>query len=553
MSVRRFAEATDLSLIVINGEGDIEFVNQSACDLFGHTREEMIGQPITIIIPERMRGAHMAGLARVASGEKPSLGGKAVEVFAVKKDGSEFPIEITLSVWRGPAGFAAGAVIKDITERRERDAKLMRLASQDALTGLHNRHQFTNLVGESLAAGPSATVMLFDLDGFKEVNDTYGHSVGDTLLQAVAVRLSHISGPDWALARFGGDEFAFLVPAVGDPTHWQKEGERVIEAFRKPFHLGGLVLDLSASVGVATGPQDGAEAEELIASADFALYRAKAAGGYYCRLFDPGMRDEAQARRTMRDELRQALRNGELELHYQPQVQLATGRIYGFEALIRWNDPQRGLLPPGLFLPALEQSALALDIGWWTLDEACRVIARLNAGGSDLRMSVNLFPIQFRALNLCDKVSEALRKHGVPPEHLELEITEEVALGDERSLHTLTELRDMGVGVAFDDFGTGYASLLSLQRYPLTTLKIDRGFIRDLDNSPQDAAITRALIGMSHDLGLQTIAEGIETEAQEAALIAMGCPFGQGFRYGRAVPESELDALLRLPVLRETA
>lgn len=466
-----FAEATNLSLISISSGGDVEYANPSACALFGYSKEEMIGQPITIIIPERMRGAHMAGLARVAGGEKPNLGGKTVEVYAVKSDGTEFPIEITLSTWQGDSGLCAGAVIKDISERRERESRLMRLASQDTLTGLHNRHQFMTLVEERLAEDKMASVILIDLDGFKEVNDTHGHGVGDSLLQAVGVRLPYLLQSDAAVARLGGDEFAVLLPGMADPLQTGAEASRILEAFAKPFRLGSLVLDLGASLGIAIAPNHGRDPDELVASADFALYRAKDSGGRCYRLFDHSMRSEAQARRAIRDELRRGLRDGELAMFYQPQVRLSTREVTGFEALIRWNHPERGLLTPAAFLPALEQSALALEIGWWTLDEACAAIARLNRGGGRFTMAVNLFPTQFRALNLSERVSDALAVHGVEPSCLELEVTEEVTLnGDERALRTLMNLRDLGVGIAFDDFGTGFASLSSLQRYPLTKL-----------------------------------------------------------------------------------
>ncbi|MDH4439323.1 MAG: GGDEF domain-containing phosphodiesterase, partial [Rhizobium sp.] len=300
-------------------------------------------------------------------------------------------------------------------------------------------------------------------------------------------------------------------------------------------------LELGASLGIAMGPLHGTDADELLASADFALYCAKAAGGRSYRFFDASMRSESQAKRDMRDDLRRAMRQGELELYYQPQVELASRRIVGFEALIRWNHPLHGLLLPGRFLPSLEQSSLATEIGWWTLDEACRMAALLNADRqAPCKVAVNLFALQFRAPNLRDRVIEAVERHGIPPGCLELEVTEEVTLNDdEASLQTLKSIRDIGVGVAFDDFGTGYASLSSLQRYPLTTLKIDRGFIRDIQTSASDAAIARALVAMSSEMGLDTIAEGIETEAQAAVLLAMGCVQGQGYLYGRPAPAKD--------------
>jgi diguanylate cyclase (GGDEF)-like protein/PAS domain S-box-containing protein len=538
-TIREFAEATNLSLISVNSRGDIEFVNPSACSLFGYSQDEMVGQPITIIVPERMRSTHMAGFARVAAGQKPNLGGRTVEVSAIRKDGTEFPIEITLSVWEGEHGCRAGAVIKDISERRQREDRLLRLASQDTLTGLYNKHQFMSVLQDALAAGSSVALALIDLDGFKEVNDTHGHAVGDSLLQAVAVRLSHLLTSDVGLARIGGDEFAVMLPTT-DPLRVETQASAILNAFRKPFTLGPLILDLSASLGIALAPHHGSEAAELVASADFALYRAKAATGACYRFFDYSMRSEAQALRSTRDELRRALRDGELRMFYQPQVNLPTGRITGFEALIRWQHPTLGLLTPGAFLPALEQSALALDIGWWTLEEAAAMAARLNAPGGNFKVGVNLFPSQFRALNLCDKVESVLDRNGLRPEWLELEVTEKVAVAeDDRTYRALAAIRDMGVGVAFDDFGTGFASLSSLQRFPLTTLKIDKAFVADLGQKSSDAAIIRALIAMSRDLGLDTIAEGIETETQANALLAMGCPSGQGYRFGKPMPENQ--------------
>jgi len=541
-----FTNATNLALISIDSQGTIEFVNPSAARLFGYSQQEMIGSPIAIIIPERMRGPHSAGLARVAAGEKPNLGGKTVEVSARRRDGSEFPIEITLSIWHDERGMGAGAVIKDISERREREARLLRLASQDTLTGLHNRHRFNDLLKLEIAAARPTTVLMLDLDGFKDVNDTHGHALGDSLLQAIGVRLPYLLRSDAQIARIGGDEFAVMLPGVGDPLVANAEAAAILQAFAMPFDVGGHVLDLGASVGFAIAPMHGTDAEELIASADFALYSAKAAGGRLSRMFDKSMRCDSLARRTMRDELLHGLRNGELALHYQPQVHLPSGEIFGLEALIRWQHPGKGLLLPGAFLPALEQSALALEIGWWTLEEACRQAALLKAAGHDnLTMSVNLFPAQLRSPSLCRKVAEALERHGLGADRLELEVTETSALhDDDKSLEVLTLLRGMGVGIAFDDFGTGYASLSSLQRYPLTTLKIDRAFIRDLLTKPSDAAITRALITMSRDLGLQTIAEGVETAEQEAALLSLGCPAAQGYRYGQPMTAAALMAML---------
>jgi diguanylate cyclase (GGDEF)-like protein len=484
-----------------------------------------------------MRGAHTAGLQRVASGQAPHLGGRPVEVCALKKDGTEFPIEITLSVWETNQGFYAGAVIADISERRERESKLLRLASQDTLTGLSNRHRFSTLLSECLESDSPTSIILLDLDGFKEVNDTHGHLAGDSLLQAIGVRLPYLLGRHADVARIGGDEFAVLLQGVNDPLEVHALAQQILGAFHQPFELGGRIHELGTSIGIALAPAHGMNSEELIASADFALYKAKVDGGNTIRLYDPTMRSETAARRTLRDELLKALHSGELEMFYQPQVNLLDQRVVGVEALLRWHHPQRGLLSPGTFLPALDNSALALEIGWWTLDQAAERAGMLQSLGYDIKVAVNLFPGQLRAPNLIHKVVNALQRHSLRADRLELEVTETIALADDdRSFEAMTSVRNLGVGIAFDDFGTGYASLSSLQRYPLTTLKIDRGFVQHIHDRSSDFAITRALVSLSREMGLKTIAEGIETEEQERTLIELGCPSGQGYLYGKAVP-----------------
>ena len=539
----QFADAVNLCLISVNRLGHIIYANPAALQLFGYTAEEMMGQPIAIIIPERMRGPHNTSFSKVAAGARLKLCGRTVEVYALRKDQSEFPIEITLSIWEGEDGICAGAVIKDITERRERETRLLRPANQDTLTGLNNRRQFGELLTATLSAGQGVAVLLADLDGFKDVNDTHGHGVGDSLLQAVAIRLAYHLPEKAEIARFGGDEFAVLFAGIDTAEDAEARAKEIIDAFAAPFEVGGHQLDLAISAGISLSPMHGTDAEELIASADYALYRAKTRGGCQWVLFDPAMQLEIARRHQIRDELLAAIRAHELALHYQPQVDMTSGAMFGVEALIRWHHPERGLLLPGAFLPALEQTALALEIGWWTLDEACRQGAEFQAASeTPIKISVNLFPAQARSNLLCRKVTEALDRYGLAPELLELEMTETIALhDDERLLASLRELRALGVGIAFDDFGTGYASLSSLQRYPLKTLKIDRSFVRDLLDNSQDRAITRALITMSRDLGLCTIAEGVETAEQEAMLLSIGCTGAQGYRYGKPMPA---DALL---------
>lgn len=537
-----FAASTDLALIAIDAVGTIEFVNPSALQLFGFEADEMVGNSISIIIPERMRGAHDRGLARVAQGHKPNLGGKTVEVTACRKDGSEVPIELTLSVWTDDGEIHAGAVIKDISQRRERETKLLRLASHDTLTGLPNRHRFTELLDEQLAKRQHPAVMLLDLETLKEVNDLHGHMVGDSLLQAVAVRLRYVLPGATVISRSGGDQFAIMMPGISGQEEAFKTADVVLQALASPFAIGGYVFDGGATAGLALSPLHGTTGHELLASADYALFKAKSTGKRSCRIYDSSMRTEISAMRALRGELLAALRRDELQLYYQPQIDLVTNAVCGVEALIRWSHSDRGLLLPGAFLPALDGSVLALEIGWWTLDKACAQAARLRDLGRPIKMGVNLFQAQVRADSLRVKVMEALDRYQLDPALLELEVTESVALtDDDRILDALSQIRALGVGLAFDDFGTGYASLSSLQRYPLTTLKIDRSFVKDMRSRPGDRAITNALISMSRDLGLKTIAEGIESRDQAEALKSLGCPIGQGYWFGKPMPAEMIE------------
>ncbi|MDP4003895.1 bifunctional diguanylate cyclase/phosphodiesterase [Methylobacterium sp. NEAU K] len=545
-----FANATELALLAINQEGRIRFANRASAALFGYTIDALLGAPFELILPERMHAAHKASLARIFAGDEAKLVGRStIELIVQRKDGSACPVEIALSLWHDDRGPNLGAIIRDISERRRRDAGLLRLAHQDALTGLINRRRFEVLLNDLYRHGKAAAVLLFDLDGFKAVNDSLGHAVGDGLLQAIASRVPAELPRRAVMARLGGDEFAVLLPGTGDPLAARACAAAILTALADPVMVEAHVLRVGASIGFALAPDHGRDGEELIASADLALYRAKQDGGGSARIFLPDMRHAALARRNTQDELMRALHGDELVLHYQPQVCLASGRLVGAEALIRWQHPRQGLLLPGAFLPAIKMSSLALPVGAWVLDAACRQVAAWRAQGlAPFRVGANLFSAQFKAGNLVREVADALARHRIAPEALELEITERVALqNDDRTLGTIRDLRALGVRIAFDDFGTGYASLSTLKRFPLTTLKIDRTFVSDLLTQAKDAAITRAIIRMSNDLGLDTVAEGIETHGQEVALRALGCTVGQGFHYGRPMPAAALADLLTDP------
>lgn len=541
-----FIDNVEFALVVLNAEGRITFVNKPAERMFGYDSWEMVGQTLDLIIPPRLRGAHEAGVARVGSGKRSKLTGKTVEVSALRRDGNEFPVELSLSVWNGPDGIAMGGLIRDISDRRQRDMRLHRLAHHDTLTGLPNRFQFEMRLEEALEVGEQTGVLLIDLDGFRRVNDTLGHATGDTLLQALAVRLPAAVEANAMVARLGSDEFAVLLRQIDDPATAASAARALLQSFDKPFGIGDHLLKLGVSIGGAVGPRDGGDVEELLASADLALYRSRQRGASYC-MFEPTMRNAVAVRRALQDELLRAIGAGEFALHYQPQVCVNSGVVVGAEALLRWNHPTRGLLEPAAFLAVLETHSGALTLGSWILDEACRQAAAWREEGlAPLRMAVNLFAVQVNAGNLAETVVTALERHGLPPEALELEITETIALdNEERTLAPFRQLATAGVGLAFDDFGTGHAALSTIKRFPLTVLKIDRSFVRDLIDVPQDAAIVRAVLGMADDMGLTVVAEGIETAAQEAQLLAMGCRIGQGYLYSKAIPPEEFAALVR--------
>ena len=361
------------------------------------------------------------------------------------------------------------------------------------------------------------------MDGFKEVNDTLGHSAGDAVLKEVARRLKATCDSALIVARLGGDEFAALLP--GDNERAAREmARRLVAAIDRPYEFAGQQISIGVSIGIALAPRHGTAPEELIGAADLALYRAKAAGRGRAELFMPAFREVAVARRAFEQELRLAFERHEFELFYQPQVSTATGELAGAEALIRWNHPERGLLTPASFIDVLSEKPLAPAVGAWVLRTACRQAAEWRKLVPNFRIGVNLFQAQFRSGHLLAAVRDALAESGLPPEGLELEIVENVLLrNDKTTLKLLQHMRAMGVGLAFDDYGTGYASLSLLKRYPVTRLKIDRSFIRDVTSDPEDAAVVKAIIYLGASFGLEVTAEGVETPAQWAFLKENDC------------------------------
>ena len=447
-----------------------------------------------------------------------------------------------------PVFDAAGGFIgyrgtgSDVTAEVEAAEQAQHLALHDALTGLPNRILFRERLELAAAAAARrrtlAAVLCIDLDHFKDVNDTRGHAAGDLILKQAAARLREVVRDSDTVARLGGDEFAVVQNDVGSLAEVQALCQRLVDAFRSPFAVDGHPAHLGLSIGVALAPIDADNPDDLLRQADLALYRAKSEGRGEFRLFEPVMDAQLRARKQLEDDLREALLRAEFILEYQPQVALATGRIVGAEALVRWRHPRHGLLGPGSFIPIAEQTGLIFPLGAWILRAACA-----DAAGwpGEVRVSVNLSPIQVRQRRLVDEVAEALHATGLAADRLELEVTEGILLKDtEQALAALEELKELGVHIAMDDFGTGYSSLGYLQRFPFDKLKIDRCFVRDLFVSSGSAAIIRAVIGLGRGLGISVIAEGVETDAQLSFLEREGCAAVQGFHLGRPMPAAEL-------------
>ncbi|WP_346895132.1 EAL domain-containing protein [uncultured Roseibium sp.] len=420
------------------------------------------------------------------------------------------------------------------------------LATHDVLTDLPNRTLFIERLGKVLRKGrrPSNAVAVyaFDLDFFKDINDTLGHAAGDQLLHQAARRMKECLREEDLLARLGGDEFAACQIGVHDPRQAAATAERLIAAFKKPFDLAGTEAFVGVSIGIAICTKDcQVRPSLLLNSADLALYKSKQNGRNTFHFFEEEMNTELRRRKSLEAGLRKALTNEDLRLEYQPQVELSTQKITGFEALARWQHPDMGEIPPSQFIPIAEASGMMRPLTEWILHKACHDAA----SWGDLRIAVNLAPSLFQQTGLTGIVSKALEESGLPPERLEVEITEDNLIGDtERTLTILRELKEMGVQIAMDDFGTGFSSLGYLRQFPFDKIKIDRSFIHDIGDEADADAIVRAIISMGHALKMGVIAEGVETLEQASILLAEGCEQVQGFLYGRPMPKRDIETLL---------
>ena len=516
-------------------------VNDAAVQHYGYSRVTFLRMKLQQIWPKDEWATHSQALQQVGDAYHSERTWRHL-----KADGSEIQV-LTFGrrvTFDDRDGYLVAVV--DITERRQAEARIAYMAHHDGLTDLPNRELFQERLKQALAGGrpgnDRVAALCVDLDLFKNVNDSFGHPIGDRLLRSVADRLrSQVLGNN-LVARLGGDEFAVILTNVVSPNEASDYATRLIKTLSDAYEIDGIEVVIGASIGIALSPGDGETSEELMRNADMALYRAKSDGGGVHRFFEREMDRQAQKRRDMELDLRRAFANGEFELHYQPLVDIAADRISGFESLLRWRHPQRGMISPADFIPVAEDIGLIVALGEWVLREACTEAAKWPA---DVKVAVNLSPVQFRSRNLVQVVISALAHSGLSPRRLELEITESLFLAEtEANLAILHQLRELGVSISMDDFGTGYSSLSYLRSFPFDKIKIDRSFVKDLAQRSDCVAIVRAISGLGRSLNITTTAEGVETVDQLDWLRAEGCNEVQGFLFSAAKPAAEVEALL---------
>jgi diguanylate cyclase (GGDEF)-like protein/PAS domain S-box-containing protein len=517
--------------------------------VFGYAPAELTGRRLTRLLG-RESGARLADALRAVAGRP--YGSTVLELTVPHRERGPRQAEITVTNLLSDTN-VAGLVLnaRDITERRQLQEQLVHEASHDALTQLANRALFAHRVREALRGREGVAVIFLDLDGFKEINDSLGHAVGDQLLVGVSDRLRADLREGDTIARLGGDEFAVLLRSA-DVAAAHVVARRIVELMRTPFPVAGRDLHVRASVGIATGPGGatarGAEsrAEQLLRNADLAMYRAKAAGGGDVAGYDPQMHSGLMDRLQLETDLRRALEHREMLLHYQPTVDLRDGSVVGFEALLRWEHPVRGMVPPTEFIGVAESTGLIVPLGRWVLTEACHQAAAWSAAaGRPVKIAVNMSVRQFDRADLAAVVAQVLAETGLPAGQLCLEMTESVLMTDtEENLAQLLRLKDLGVQIAIDDFGTGYSSLAYLRRFPVDIIKIDRSFVEQVDTDSGDVALVDAVVGLGQALNMQTVAEGVETDGQWLKLRQIGCDHGQGYLFGRPADPAEVTRLL---------
>ena len=544
-SEERFRALADAAFeaIVVHDYEKVADANQAFLELFGYAFDEVVGIELwRLVAPASQAEAAERFKPPAEPSDRPERIDQPYELVMRRKDGSTFPAELRGKALRYGGRLARVVAMRDISARKRSEDHIRRLAHHDSLTELPNRSLFLDRLGLAMAQarrdGRPMAVLQLDLDHFKDVNDTLGHAAGDTLLRACARRLQSIVHDTDTVARIGGDEFAIILTGLDRPIDAGHVAQRIIARLLEPVSCQGHEVHTGTSIGITIFPDDDTDPDQLLRNADIALYRAKANGRNTYSFFVEAMKRQIERRKELEAELRRAIVGHEFALHYQPQIRFADRKVVGMEALMRWHHPIRGLVLPSEFLAVAEDAGLIVPIGLEVLSQACaQARAWLDAGLDFGRIAVNLAPAQFKARNLAYAVHDALQAAGLEASHLCVEVTEGAFLdrGTDRVAQTLARLHDMNVLIALDDFGTGYASLAHLKRFPIDRLKIDGSLVRDIGIDSENTAIVRTVISLGHSLGLEVVAEGVETEAQCAFLREHGCDGAQGYLFGRPI------------------
>ncbi|HZZ91774.1 MAG TPA: EAL domain-containing protein [Usitatibacter sp.] len=531
-----------IGMALVSSEGKFMQANRAFCEMLGRTSPELLAMSLATVVKGEDQNALQTPVSKLMKGE---LSSAEIEIRGLHKDGSDVWMALNISLARDWQFRAHNLIVQaqDISARRRAEAELYHNAYHDSLTQLSNRTHFNECLNRAIARvqrhpEQRFAVMYLDFDRFKMVNDSLGHKAGDELLVDLARRLRATIRPTDVLARLGGDEFAVLM----EDLHRQRDAvdlcERIQKELQKPFRLGSMEVAISASIGITFSTNGYQTSDQIIRDADIAMYKAKSKGKAQYAIFDSSLHQHVTAQLELESELRRALGLGQIYLEYQPIFQLAEQKLVGFEALMRWNHPERGVLDPAMFIPIAEETGLIVPLGNWVLNEACRQMAQWHRGNEHLglRMSVNVSSLQLTHPDFVSQVGQALQAAELPPESLTLEVTESVLMeGIENAITTLNRIRDMGVTLSIDDFGTGYSSLSYLATLPIDALKVDKSFIEKMASDGNGGEIVKAIFKLGQALSKQVFAEGIETGAQLALLRELGCQFGQGYLLSRPV------------------
>jgi diguanylate cyclase (GGDEF)-like protein/PAS domain S-box-containing protein len=555
LNFRALADNANDGMQIIINRSTFAYTNRHAADIVGYSLAEFLELTIMQLVHPDEKEHILERYARAAAGEDIP---KKFETVLCRKDGTAVPVEVTsaLTVWQDKP--AELVIVRDISDRKKAEEEIQQLAYYDTLTALPNRTLLRDRLSQSIAQAHRDTkhvgILFLDLDRFKSVNDTLGHLVGDKLLKSVATRLTACTRESDTVSRLGGDEFVIILSAIAHVEDMTKMAEQILESLSVPIKLDGQEIFTTASIGIAVFPHDSNDRDELLKQADIAMYQAKEQGRNNFQYYSPEMNVQALERLMLETSMRRALERDEFHLLFQPQMEVATGRIIGMEALIRWHHPDLGLLSPAKFIPLAEETGQIVQIGEWVLRKACSVNKGLQDSGClPLRVAVNISASQFRQQNFVPLVAEVLADTGLHPSFLELEVTESALMSNAaENIAVLRSLKNMQINLAIDDFGTGYSSLSYLKNFPIDRVKIDRSFIRDITSNTEDAAIASAIIAMAHSLNLKVTAEGVEHLKQLEFLAMRNCDEMQGYFLAVPLPESDLAYFLRRdPVITE--